>query len=200
MTKQEFLADLREGLSGLPQSDIEERIAFYSEMIDDRMEEGLYEQEAVAAVGSVNDIILQVVDEYPFPELIKVRIRSRKPMSMLTIVLLILGSPIWLSLLIAAFAVLLSLYAVLWSVIVSLWSVFAALAGSAVGGVVGGAIFACTGYVPTGLAVVGAALVCGGLAIFAFFGCKASTKGVALLSKKIVLAIKKACVRKGEAQ
>ena len=103
MTKQEFLADLREGLSGLPQSDIEERIAFYSEMIDDRMEEGLSEQEAVAAVGSVNDIILQVVDEYPFPELIKVRIRSRKPMSTLTIVLLILGSPIWLSLLIAAF-------------------------------------------------------------------------------------------------
>lgn len=200
MTKQEFLADLREGLSGLPQSDIEERIAFYSEMIDDRMEEGLSEQEAVAAVGSVNDIILQVVDEYPFPELIKVRIRSRKPMSTLTIVLLILGSPIWLSLLIAAFAVLLSLYAVLWAVIVSLWSVFAALAGSAVGGVVGSAIFACTGYVPTGLAVTGAALVCGGLAIFAFFGCKAATKGVALLSKKIVLAIKKACVRKGEAQ
>ncbi len=200
MTKQEFLIALREGLTGLPQSDLEERIAFYSEMIDDRMEEGLSEQEAVAAVGSVNDIILQVVDEYPFPELIKVRIQSRKPMSTLTIVLLILGIPVWLPLLIAAFAVLLSLYAVLWSVVVSLWSVFVALAGSAVGGVVGGILFACIGYVPSGLATIGAALVCGGLTIFAFIGCKAATKGAALLTKKIVLSIKKACMRKGEAQ
>ena len=39
MTKQEFLAELRRGLSGLPQNDIEERLNFYSEMIDDRMEE-----------------------------------------------------------------------------------------------------------------------------------------------------------------
>lgn len=200
MTKQEFLADLREGLSGLPQSDIEERIAFYSEMIDDRMEEGLSEQEAVAAVGSVNDIILQVVDEYPFPELIKVRIRSRKPMSMLTIVLLILGSPIWLSLLIAAFAVLLSLYVVLWSVIVAFWSVFVALFGSSLGVLVGGVYLLCSGNTLTGLVAIAAALVCGGLAIFAFFGCKAATKGVARLTKSVLLTIKKACMRKGAAQ
>ena len=34
MNKQEFLAALREGLRGLPPADIEERIAFYDEMID----------------------------------------------------------------------------------------------------------------------------------------------------------------------
>ncbi len=33
MNKQEFLTDLRKALSGLPQDDIEERIAFYGEMI-----------------------------------------------------------------------------------------------------------------------------------------------------------------------
>ena len=200
MRKQEFLSDLRQGLSGLPQEEIDGRIEFYSEQIDDRMEEGLTEEEAVASVGSVNDIVLQVVDEYPFPELIKVRIRSRKPMSVLTIVLLILGSPIWLSLLIAAFAVVLSLYVVLWSVIVSLWAVFVSLAACAVVGPVGGIGFAIGGYVPSGLAVLAAALVCGGLAIFAFYGCKAASKGAARLTQKIVLAIKKACMRKGEAQ
>lgn len=41
MSKQEFLAELRKALSGLPQGDIEDRLTFYSEMIDDRMEEGL---------------------------------------------------------------------------------------------------------------------------------------------------------------
>ena len=44
MNKQEFLAGLRKGLSGLPQEDIEERLLFYSEMIDDRIEEGMEEE------------------------------------------------------------------------------------------------------------------------------------------------------------
>lgn len=61
MTKQEFLAELRRGLSGLPQNDIEERLNFYSEMIDDRMEEGLSEQEAVDGIGSVDSVVSQIL-------------------------------------------------------------------------------------------------------------------------------------------
>ena len=45
MNKQEFLAELRRGLSGLPRDDIEERLSFYGEMLDDRIEEGLSEEE-----------------------------------------------------------------------------------------------------------------------------------------------------------
>ena len=52
MNKSEFLGALRKGLHGLPQDDIEERLAFYGEMIDDRTEEGLSEEEAVSAVGA----------------------------------------------------------------------------------------------------------------------------------------------------
>ena len=37
MNKREFLARLRKGLSGLPQDDIDEHLAFYSEMLEDRM-------------------------------------------------------------------------------------------------------------------------------------------------------------------
>ena len=44
MRKQEFIAVLRKKLSALPRRDAEERIAFYSEMIDDRIEEGLLEE------------------------------------------------------------------------------------------------------------------------------------------------------------
>ena len=40
MTKKEFLSSLRSKLQGLPPSDIDERIGFYCEMIDDRMDEG----------------------------------------------------------------------------------------------------------------------------------------------------------------
>ena len=200
MTKQDFLTALREALTGLPPGDVEERIGFYAEMIDDRMEDGLSEAEAVAAIGSVEEIVLQIVDDYPITKLVKQKIKPKHRLSAWEIVLLALGSPIWLSLLIAVFAVVFSLYVSLWAVAVSFWSVFASLAGCAVGGLVSGICCACGGYAPSGLALIAAALVCGGLSIFAFFGCKAATKGTVRLTKKMVLAIKKACMRKEAAQ
>ena len=56
MTKQEFLDRLRRSLAGLPLEDAEERLAFYDEMIDDRMEEGLAEEEAVSSFGTPEEI------------------------------------------------------------------------------------------------------------------------------------------------
>ena len=56
MDKKQFLEELRQRLSGLPQNDIEERLAFYAEMIDDRAEEGMSEEEAVAEIGSAEAI------------------------------------------------------------------------------------------------------------------------------------------------
>ena len=50
MNKQEFLDALRRALSGVPLEEIEERVGFYGEMIDDRIEEGLSEVAAVAVV------------------------------------------------------------------------------------------------------------------------------------------------------
>ena len=40
MTKQEFLTQLQNGLCVLTELDAQERLNFYSEMIDDRIEEG----------------------------------------------------------------------------------------------------------------------------------------------------------------
>ena len=190
MSKQEFLAELRKGLSGLPQSDIEERLSFYSEMIDDRMEEGISESEAVDAIGPVSDVVAQILADTPFSKLVKEKVKPKRTMKAWEIVLLILGSPIWLSLLIAAVAVILAVYIVIWSVIISVWAIETSLAGCAVGGVVAAPIMAFQGYSLTGLAMLGAGLVCAGLAVFMFFGCKASTKGILILTKKIALVIK----------
>ena len=202
MCKQAFLDALREHLAGLPQEDIEERLAFYAEMIDDRVEEGITEEEAVAAIGSVEEIFAQIIEEIPFTKLVKERIRREKRLSAWEIVLLAVGSPIWLALLIAAFAVVLSLYVVLWAVIISFWSVFVALAASALGCLAGGIVLACSGYIPipSGLLCIAAALVCAGLSIFAFYGCKAATKGGGWLTKKLALFIKTCFIRKEAAK
>ena len=44
MNKQEFLSRLEQALSGLPAEELQERLAFYRESIEDRVEEGLSEE------------------------------------------------------------------------------------------------------------------------------------------------------------
>ena len=56
MNKQQFLDALKKELCGLSQDDIQESLDFYSEMIDDHIEEGLSEEEAVASIGHPKEI------------------------------------------------------------------------------------------------------------------------------------------------
>lgn len=199
MTKLKFLLELHDRLLGLPKNDVVERLSFYSEMIEDRMEEGLSEEEAVAAVGSVDEIAMQIISETPLIKVAKEKIKPKRKLRAWEIVLLALGSPIWLALLIAAFAVVISLYAVIWSVIAVFWSVFAAFVGVAIGGVAGGVLFIALGKILVGIAIIGAGITLGGLAIFAFIGCLAATKGVVWLTKKAALGIKFCFVGKEKA-
>lgn len=199
MRKQEFLAQLRKGLSGLPQDDIEERLTFYSEMIDDRMEEGLSEEDAVCQIGNVEEIISQSIADIPLAKLVKQKIKPKRTLRMWEIILLILGSPIWLSLMIAALAVVLSVYVVIWSAIISLWAIEGSLIGCAFCGVAGGVILACQGNCLAGIAIIGAGLFFAGLSIFLFFGCKEATKGILLLTKKLALGVKNRFIKKEEA-
>ena len=198
MNKQDFIASLRTSLSGLPKQDVEDRLNFYSEMIDDRIEEGLTEQEAVSAIGSVATVSSQIIADIPFSKIAKEKIKPKRGLRAWEILLLALGSPIWLSLLIAAFAVVFSLYVSVWSVIISLWAVFASLVACAAGGIIAGIVFIVVGNVLTGVCMIGATLVCGGLSIFGFFGCKAATKGLLWLAKKLAIGIKKCFVKKEE--
>ena len=65
MTKLQFLLALHDKLASLPQKEVEERLNFYSEMIEDRMEDGLSEEQAVAAVGATDEIAAQIAAEIP---------------------------------------------------------------------------------------------------------------------------------------
>ena len=71
MDKAAFLSQLEKGLAGLPREDLEERLSFYREMIEDRMEDGLSEAEAVEAVGPVEAVISQIIAETPLTKLVK---------------------------------------------------------------------------------------------------------------------------------
>ena len=173
MTKQEYLQQLS---NRFPPEEREERLAFYGEMIDDRIEEGMTEAEAVASMDPVEDS----------PEKIA---PPKRRLTAGELTLLCLGAPLWIPMLIAAASVVLSLYVSLWSVLISLWAVFGSLVACAAAGVIGGIGFAIAGHVLSGLALLGAGLVSGGLSIVLFYGCHWATKGTVLLTKKLVTRI-----------
>ena len=199
MNKNEFLSELKAALSGLPDADIEERLMFYSEMIDDRTEEGLSEEEAVLAIGGVEKTVEQIVAETPLTKLVKEKVKPKRALRVWEIIFLVLGSPIWLSLLVAFFSVVLSLYISVWSVIISLWSVFASVIGCAICGIVVGVGYMLGKKIFAGLALFAAGIVCVGLSVFLFYGCKLATKGIISLTKITALAVKKSFVKKEEA-
>lgn len=174
MTKREFLKALKVCLSGLPKDELEQQLNYYTEMIDDRMEEGLSEEEAVSQLGDLEEI----VDQLPKPEKTKRRLKTWE------LVLLIAGFPVWLPLLISAIAVVFSLYVSWWAVLVSLWAVFGSLAACGVAGVVSG-IALCFKSL-SGLFLIGAGFVCAGSAVFMFFWCKWLTDATVKLTKKLL--------------
>lgn len=199
MNKQEFITGLRSKLNGLPKQDVEERLSFYIEMIDDRIEEGSTEEDAVKGIGSVDAVAQQILSEIPLSKIVKEKIKPKRSLKAWEITLLTVGSPIWVSLLISAFVVVLSLYISFWAVIISCYAGGLSIVAGAFGGMVAGVFFICIGHGATGTITIGAATVCAGLSILSFYGCKELTKIAIRLMKKTVLAIKKCFIVKGDA-
>lgn len=184
MTKVQFLMALQRKLHGLPQEDIEKTLEYYNEMIDDRMEDGLTEQEAVAAIGDIDEIAQQILGEMPFPKRVAAKLRPKRKLEGWEIALLIIGAPIWLSLFIGLASGLFSTYMGVWAIIISLYATGVALVASAVGGVLAAIIFCFTGQFVPALFVLGCGLACGGLSFFIFMGGKYTAKGTIWVTKK----------------
>lgn len=198
MSKVEFLKELENCLSGLPKAEVEEYLGFYSEMIDDYIEDGFSEEEAVVAAGSAEKIAEDIIADTPITKLVKQKIKPKKRLSALAITLIALGSPIWLALLISAFAVVLALYIALWAVVISLWAAFVAVLACGLGGIASGVFLICCKSGLTGLFLIGAGLVCIGVAIFLFFLCKLASRGVVLLLASIIKRIKNKIAKRSE--
>ena len=196
MNKQEFLSRLEEALAGLPREETAERLNFYAEMIDDQMEDGISEEEAVARIGPVEALAAQITAEIPFSRLVRERVRSRRKRPAWEVVLLVLGAPVWFPLLIAAFAILLSVYIVIWAVIVSLWAVEISLAAAALAGFGAGILLLFRGEGQPGLMMLGAGFFLAGLSILGFFACRAVTRGAVIATIKLALWIKSLFLRK----
>ncbi len=196
MNKKEFLAALEARLSGLPENDIKKSVEYYAEIIDDATDDGVDENEAVANLGSVDGIAEQILGETPLPKLVKNKLTPKRRLFAWEIVLLILGSPIWLSLLITAVACVIAVYASLWSVIIALYAAVGVFFGGVAGGIIGGIAYFMTEKIAEGLFFIGCGLICGGIAVLLLFSINGVTMGILKLSKRFLVFIKSRFVRK----
>lgn len=190
MNKIEFLTVLRERLQGLPEEDINKSIDFYCEMIDDRVEDGMSEEEAVEALGNSEEIISQILSEVSLPKLVKEKVKPKRALKAWEIVLLVLGAPLWIPLLAAVILTVLAVYLSVWSVIISLYVVDLAVVICGIAFVRLAVAFLFGGQFVSGGVALGAGLVCMGLSILLFFAFNLVTKGILWASKKVLLGIK----------
>lgn len=152
MDKNTFLTKLQKRLKGLPEEDLQRTLEYYREMIEDRMEEGLTEEEAVAEIGSIEEIAEPILPK-----------SAKRKLNPWVIVLLILGFPVWFSLLAAAAAVVIS-------VVASIYAVDVSLAASGVGCVLCAIVYLVQCNFAGAAFLFGCGAVCIGLSVLCFIG------------------------------
>ena len=196
MNKKEFLDKLSRRLNGLPKDDIDDRVSFYEEMINDRIDEGKTEDEAINEIGNIDDIVNQIVSETPLTKIIKEKTKPRKKKSGLQLLFLILGFPLWFPLFIVGLILIFVLYLLVWILVIVTYSIELSLVFGGIGSIIGFVIYSLSGN--NEIAYLGLGLGCIGIAIFFIFPCLGSTKITLKLTKKIMHKIKMSFLRKGE--
>ena len=195
MKKQEFLDELKKALWALSEDEQKSSLEYYAEMIDDRMEDGLSEEEAVAAIGTLDEIVEQIMSESPHAPVVvnkeekqTVQPKQAKEKGRVQpwiIVLLILGAPLWISLVGGLGSGVLGIYVSLWAVVIALYATTFALAVCAIGLLIAAFSLLWIRRFGKGAVLVGGALVCAGLAILFFLLSNLAAKGLVALTKLI---------------
>ena len=148
----------------LSEEERRKNLEYYSELLDDMMEEGMTEAEATAKLGSPNQIAQSILQEMPLGKLVSTRMKPKSGWTPLAIVLAVVGSPVWVPLLLAGVAVMLAVFVSIWALGFAAVAVVLALAVAVVAAPII-AIRTAVLTLPLGLMLLGAGLVLLGLCV-----------------------------------
>ena len=178
MTEKEYLKELKRNLSALKRSDRNSLIEFYKEMIEDKIENDKTEREAIAELEPADAVAKRTLAEYGIDE---EKLNMRRKISGTTLALVIIGSPLWIPLAIAALAVVLA-------VAISILAGIISIASACIGVTLSSPFFLVMGIITafsdvgTGLIAIGYGLSAAALGILAVTGIY---KLIAYIVKKI---------------
>lgn len=196
MNKNEFIDLLKLKLSRLPQNEVDDRISFYSEMIDDEIADGRTEEEVIENLGPIDDIVSQIIADVPLAKLIKEKVTPKRNLKALEIVLLIIGFPIWFPLIITFASLFFVGYILIWVMVLLVYVLDIAFIGGAFGGI--GVV---VGYISVhngvgAMFMTGCSISLLGLGILMILFSKEITLGIFKMTKSILLGIKRMIVGK----
>lgn len=202
MLREEYLNQLKEKLTQNNIPGIDGMIDFYDEAISDRMEDGMSEEDAVAAMEDTDSIVKAAKLDKPITALMadaareKHKEASESGHGTLFVVLAIVGFPIWFPLMVTFLSVIFSLYIALWSIVISIYAVELSFAIVALVSLLGCFTFF-MGQIPfvTALALLGCAFLFAGLTLLMWKPIVAITKWMIRLIKAILRGIKSIFVR-----
>lgn len=195
MNKQEYLEAIRSRISAMPADDVNRFMDYYSEMIDDRVEDGLSEEEAVADMGSPEAAVEQILEEMPLTKLVKEKIKPKHELKAWEVILIVLGFPVWIPLLITAAVLLLTLWIVAFALLISFYAVVLSFVVAGIGGLICAIPLFIANSPYTAVLMLGAALIGIGIAILFVVSVKPVTVGIFKVCKASVNGIKRMFVK-----
>ena len=198
MKKQEFLNELAAALHNLPREERYRTLSYYDELIDDRMEDGQNEEEAVSSLGDPESVAREILGE----EEEETPVSTGTGRRVWVIVLLVLGFPLWGSLLLTGLCLLLTLYILLFVPVIVLVGLALGFLAAALLGMVGTPFLVLdvgilSGGLPAGLFQLGMAVALLGLSVLSAVGLYYTTKGIVRVSKWIWRWLWRSLTKKG---
>lgn len=197
MTKADFLQLLERALAQLPEEERRANLEYYRELLDDMTEEGMTEAKATAKLGSPSQIAQNILQEMPLGKLVSTRVKPKRGWTPLAIVLTVLGSPVWVPLLLAAAAVVLAIFVSIWALGAAVVAVVIGLAVAVVAAPIL-AIRAAALTLPVGLMLLGGGLILLGLCVLGGLVAVELCKLLWQLTVRLVHKIKSLFIRKEE--
>lgn len=167
MTKREFFDALTSRMKSLPKEEQNRVIRYYNEVLEDCMEDGMSEAEAVAQIEDVDTIAKRILLEYAMESHRKAPVEAnpvykaeqyKKQGNVLMVVLALITIPFW-------GAVLISLLGAVFAIAVALFCIPVSLGSAAIGCIIMTPVLIFTGQVGKGFLVLGAGLICAALTL-----------------------------------
>ena len=191
MNKSEYLDSIRSKLAGLPEKDINSAIEYYEEAIEDRIEDGLTEEQAIKAVGTPEEIAEKILMDSSIPKLITAKAKPQRTLKGWEIALIIIGSPLWIiigaCLLIVFLSVILTLF---WVMLAIICCVVGIIVGS-LGGIAASIAQLFTGGGASSVAMLGICIMLLGVGVLLVVPVKAALTGLWELIAKFIRWVKR---------
>ncbi|MBQ4271094.1 MAG: DUF1700 domain-containing protein [Clostridiales bacterium] len=196
MNRQEYLDEIKDKLLGLSEEDIDKALDFYMEAIDDRIDDGLTEEQAIKAVGTSDEVAEQILMDTPLPKLVSATVKPQRKLKVWEIILIVLGAPVWIPIAIALLSVALAVFITLFALMFALAAVLIGFVISGIALLIMAVIAVFAGGAGTALLKFAVGLVAIGVGILLFIPVKAAVLWLIELCGRFFKWIKKQFVKR----